>query len=126
MAAENRSKSIRQRSPAGNKNREDFHIQRHREKSRQLTVRQKKDVNHFFCINLSNSSKTFTAPLVGLPGFEPCLLPLNVGKHRLASYCKVLHAHPAPFTHKLPKVSDLIHSQKHPLNSSYVQEDAKC
>lgn len=86
VAAENRSKSIRQRSPAGTKNGEDFHIQRRGEKGRQLTDRQKKDVNDFFCINLSNSSKTFTAPLDCLPGFEPCLPPLNVGKHRLVSY----------------------------------------
>lgn len=48
VAAENRSKSSRQRSPAETKNGEDFHIQRHVEKNRQLTDRQKKDVDGFF------------------------------------------------------------------------------
>lgn len=41
------TKSSSQRSPAGTKNREDFHIQRPGEKSRQLAHKQKKDTGDF-------------------------------------------------------------------------------
>lgn len=125
VAAKNRSKSIRQRSPAGTRNGEDFHIQRHGEKSRQLTDRQKKDVNDFFCINLSNSSKKFTAPLDCLLGFEPCFLPLNVGEPRLAPYLQGF-ARPPCTIHSQTPWSDSIHSQEHSLNPSSVQEGARC
>lgn len=93
-----RSKSIRQRCLAGTKHREDFHIQRHGEKSRQLADKQKKDADDFSVLILPAALKCLPPHWIASAGFEPFLPPLNVGKARVGilfpKFCMPTLHHP--------------------------------
>lgn len=121
MAAENRSKSVGQRSPAGTINWEDFHIQRHAEKSRQLTDRQKKDANNFSVLALATALKTFTDPLDCLPGLETCVSS-SFECMKQACILSAKFGNPScPIHSQTPQASDSIHFQEHTRNPSHTQ-----
>ena len=96
-AAENRSKSIRQKSLVGTNNREDFHIQRPGEKSRWLADQHKKDADDFLVLILTTALQLLAPHSVAyqvLSYFVPhCRKSTN-----WRPICKVLHTHPASFT----------------------------
>lgn len=87
VAAENRSKSIRQRSPAGLKTGRIFTLRGMEKRAgNSLTSRRKMQMIDFSVLILAAALKCLPPPFDSLPGCEPFLPPLNVGKAQLASH----------------------------------------